>query len=130
MIPRELQTALILTLVTSVIAPLILLFINRMVNKPSNDVDMTKKALEAASDAVDQLNDAREDLKKRDAAHEAEIASLNLEICRLKATVTGQYEVHLKILTGTNPAILEQSIILVPETITETRYGKEQPDGG
>lgn len=119
MIPRELQTALILTLITSMVAPLILLFVNRLVNKPSNDVDMTKKALEAASDAVDQLNDAREELKKRDATHEAEIAALNLEIRRLKAAVTGQYEVHLKILTGTNPAILEQSIILVPETMVE-----------
>ncbi len=118
-LPKELQGALILTLVTSIIAPLILLLVNRLVNKPSNDVDMTKKALEATAEAVDQLNDAREELKKRDAAHEAEIAALNLEICRLKAAVTGQYEVHLKILTGTNPAILEQSIILVPETMAE-----------
>ncbi len=118
-LPRELQTALILTLITSVVAPLILLFVNRLVNKSSSDMDMTKKALEAAGNAVDQLNDAREELKKRDAAHEAEIAALNLEICRLKAAVTGVYEVHLKILTGTNPAILEQSIILVPETSAE-----------
>ncbi len=118
-LPGELQTALILTLITSIVAPLILLFISRLVNHKSNDVDMTKKALEATAEAVDQLNDAREELKKRDAAHDAEIAALNLEICRLKAAVTGQYEVHLKILTGTNPAILEQSIILVPETMTE-----------
>ncbi len=119
MVSKELQTALILTLITSVVAPIVLLLLNRFFNRQSNDVDMAKKALEAAGDAVDQLNDAREELKKRDEAHEAKIAALNLEICRLKAAVTGQYEVHLKILTGTNPAILEQSIILVPETTAE-----------
>ncbi len=119
MITHELQTALTVALLTSVIAPLILLFIQRLVNKQGNDMDMTKKALEAAGDAVDQLNDAREALKERDEQHEREIAVLHGEILKLKAAVTGVYEVHLKILTGTNPAILEQSIILVPETLAQ-----------
>ncbi len=118
-ISSELQTALILTLITSIVAPLLLLLVNRLFNHKSNDVDMTKKALEATAEAVDQLNDAREAQKQRDEQHEREIAVLNDEILKLKAAVTGQYEVHLKILTGINPAILEQSIILVPETLAD-----------
>ena len=118
-LPRELITALIVVLVGSFIIPVIILGLTKLINRNSDGLDMTKKALEAAGDAVDQLNDAREALKERDEQHERQIAVLNGEILKLKAAVTGVYEVHLKILTGTNPAILEQSIILVPETLPE-----------
>ncbi len=123
-LPAELQTALILTLITSVVAPLLLLLINRVLNHKSNDIDVTKKALDATAEAVNQLNDAREALRKRDneirqmdVIHRQDIASLNGQITQLTAAITGKYRVTLEFMTGPNPSIISTHIILVPETM-------------
>ncbi len=123
-LPGELQTALILTLITSIVAPLILLVVQRLLNHKSNDVDMIKKALDATAEAVNQLNDAREALRKRDneirqmdVIHRQDIASLNGQITQLTAAITGKYRVTLEFMTGPNPSIISTHISLVPETI-------------
>lgn len=109
----DLRTALITLLISSIVAPLVLLIVNRLFSKKHDTTDYAQDLQKIANQAVADLRTAEERYRDLELRYQADMLKFQKKLSELEAAISGPFLVKLEIVARPSPRILASSIELI-----------------